>query len=62
MILQSITFRNAVASSPRVKFAAAAVVNGIPLRNWYNATFFCMYSVNWALQNQKQTLITKTSK
>lgn len=49
-----ITFLKAVASSPRVKLAAAAVVKGIPLRNWYKATFFCMYSVNWTLpQNSK---------
>jgi len=39
------TLRRAVASSPRVKLAAAAVVRGIPLRNWYKATFFWMYSV-----------------
>ena len=50
-----------MASSPRVKFAAAAVVRGIPLRNWYKATFFCMYSVNWTLQINKNPTTQKTN-
>ena len=50
-----------MASSPRVKFAAAAVVRGIPLRNWYKATFFCIYSVNWTLQINKNPTTQKTN-
>ena len=50
-----------MASSPRVKFAAAAVVKGIPLRNWYKATFFCIYSVNWTLQINKNPTTQKTN-
>ena len=48
-IRKEVTFLKAVASSPRVKLAAAAVVKGIPFLNWYSDTFFCTYSVNWTL-------------
>jgi len=37
---EELTFLKAVASSPRVKLAAAAVVNGIPFLNLYKDTFF----------------------
>ena len=55
------TLCKAVASSPRVKFGVAAVVKGIPLRNWYKATFFCIYSMNWTLQINKNPTIQKTN-
>jgi len=50
---EELTFLKAVASSPRVKLAAAAVVNGIPFLNLYKDTFFWTYSVNWTLINPK---------
>jgi hypothetical protein len=46
------TFRRAVASSPRVKFAAADVDRGIPFLYWYNKMFFWMYSENCTLLPQ----------
>lgn len=62
---QNYTFLRAVASSPRVKLAAAAAVSGMPLRNWYSATFFCIYSVNWTLhmtQTQKPNRSIQTQR
>ena len=43
-----------MASSPRVKLAAAAVESGMVLRNWYRWRFFCMNSVNCTLRQQKR--------